>query len=115
MCQQWFSVAGLTLEVIGFLLIAWEWRHVFEHSVALRDAAVEEDYELMVEGEEAAKERRIAQASMWRNTQRENPKDNRRRATLFYWGVVLVVLGFLGQLVGSWPYGMSVLGFKSCS
>ena len=63
MCQQWFSVAGLTLEVFGFLLIAWEWRHV-EHSVVLRQAAVEEDYELTVNGDEAARQRRIAEASM---------------------------------------------------
>ena len=36
MCQQWYSVVGLALEVVGFLFVAWEWRHVFEHSVLLR-------------------------------------------------------------------------------
>jgi len=38
---------------------------------------------------------------MWRNTQRENRKDNARRARIFYLGVALVVLWFIGQLVGS--------------
>jgi hypothetical protein len=101
MCQQWYSVVGLALEVVGFLFVAWEWRHVFEHSVLLRQNAVEEDYTLTVEGEEAARRRRLADASMWRNTQRENRKDNARRARIFYLGVALVVLGFIGQLVGS--------------
>jgi hypothetical protein len=68
-----------------------------------------------VEREEAVQRRRVATASMWRNTQRENLRDNRRRARLFYSGVALVVLGFVGQVMGSWPYGMSVLGFKNCS
>jgi len=65
MCQQWYSVVGLALEVVGFLFVAWEWRHVFEHSVLLRQNAVEEDYTLTVEGEEAARRRRLADASMW--------------------------------------------------
>jgi hypothetical protein len=29
MCQQWFSVTGLIFDAAGFLLIAFEWRHVF--------------------------------------------------------------------------------------
>jgi len=114
MCQQWFSVVGLALEVVGFLFIAWEWRHVFEHSVALRQAAVEEDYEL-TRGRTFSRVHRLASASMWRNTQRENLKDNKRRARMFYSGVVLVLLGFVCQAIGSLPYAVSVIGFKSCS
>ena len=90
MCQQWFSMTGLVLEVVGFLLVAWEWRHVFE-SILLRQNAVEEDYTLTVEGEKSARRRGLADASMWRNTRRENLKDNARRARVFYSGVVLVV------------------------
>ena len=29
MCQQWLSVAGHLIELVGFLLIAFELRHVF--------------------------------------------------------------------------------------
>lgn len=115
MCQQWFSVVGLVLDVIGFLIIAFEWKHVFDHSVLLRQSAVEEDYELTVVGEKAAQMRREADASMWRNTQRENLKDNRFRARMFWAGVTLVILGFVGQLIGSLPYGNSVFHFASCS
>ena len=115
MCQQWFSVVGLVFDVCGFLLIAREWWHVFEHSILLRQAAVEEDYTLTVEGEEAAKIRHEADASMWRNTQRENQKDNAYRKKIFVLGTALVVLGFFGQLVGSLPYPQSIFGFASCS
>jgi hypothetical protein len=115
LCQQWFSVVGLVLDVIGFLIIAFEWKHGFDHSVLLRQARVEEDYELTASGKATAKKRREADASMWRNMQRENAKDNVFRARIFWTGVTLVVLGFLGQLVGSLPYGNSVFHFASCS
>ena len=115
MCQQWFSIAGLILEVIGFLFVAWQWRHVFQHNIALRHTAVERDHRLTKEGEEAARQHQLAVASMWRNTQKENLKDTATRARTFYAGVALVVLGFIGQLVGSLPYGITILGFRSCS
>jgi hypothetical protein len=108
-------VVGLVLDVIGFLIIAFEWKHGFEQSVLLRQAAVEEDYELTASGKAAAKKRREAGVSMWRNTQRENLKDNVFRSRMFWTGATLVVLGFLGQLIGSVPYGNSVFHFASCS
>jgi hypothetical protein len=52
---------------------------------------------------------------MWRHTQRENLKDNRYRARLFFIGVVLVIFGFLGQTLGSLPYGIPFFGFGNCS
>ena len=45
MCQQWFSVAGLVLDVVGFLIIAFEWRHTYLHSVFLRETQVQEDHD----------------------------------------------------------------------
>jgi hypothetical protein len=75
MCQQWLSVAGLVLDVIGFLIIAFEWRHPYLHSVFLREVRV-------------------------RHTQRENLKDNRYRARLFF---------------VSLPYGIPFFGFGNCS
>lgn len=115
MCQQWFSVFGLTAEVIGFLLIAYEWRETFRHLILQRDNAVELDYIRTTQGEEAAKQREHADASMWRNTQRENIKDNTRRAWTFGSGVALVVVGYIGQLIGSLPFGISFFHFSSCS
>ena len=48
-------------------------------------------------------------------TQRENLKDNRYRARLFFVGAVLVIFGFLGQTLGSLPYGIPFFGFGNCS
>jgi hypothetical protein len=41
-------------------------------------------------------------------------KEGLFRRKLFYWGVALVVGGFVGQVLGSWPYGVPFLGFKPC-
>jgi hypothetical protein len=73
------------------------------------------DYIRSKEGDEAAKERELADASMWRNTQRENRLDNVRRAKVFGAGVVLVVVGYVLQVIGSLPYGISFFHFSSCS
>jgi hypothetical protein len=115
MCQQWFSVVGLTAEVIGFLLIAYEWRETFLHLVLQRQGAVEMDYVRSRQGDDAAKERELADASMWRNTQRENRLDHARRAKIFGAGVALVVIGTVFQIIGSLPYGISFFHFSSCS
>jgi hypothetical protein len=112
MCQQWFSVIGLVFDVVGFLIIAFEWRHSYWQSVSLRQDDVDRDYLRADQGSDALRDRDVAEASMWRNTQRENLKDNAYRARLFWVGVLLVVLGFVGQVAGSWPYGIG--GIKSC-
>jgi len=114
MCQQWFSIIGLVLDVVGFLIIAKEWHDSFLHNVFIRQDAVQRDYERTTAAAKDApyNDPTEADASMWRNTQRENILDNRRRARLFFSGLALVVLGFLGQVIGSWPYGF--FGIKSC-
>ncbi len=82
MCQQWLSVAGLVLDVIGFLIIAFEWRHTYLHSVFLRETQV--DRTKADEQGRNYEDSTQAAASMWRHTQRENLKDNRYRARLFF-------------------------------
>jgi hypothetical protein len=37
------------------------------------------------------------------------------RKNFFVAGAALIVLGFVGQFIGSLPYGISYIGFKSCS
>jgi hypothetical protein len=45
MCQQWLSVAGLAADIVGFLIIAWEWYRGFTHSVHIRNLQVDDAYE----------------------------------------------------------------------
>ncbi len=70
MCQQWLSVAGHLLELVGFLFIAFELRNLFR---------------------------------------RKSPRE-----WLFSMGVVLVVVGMLGQTAGGWVGRIPLDFFKSC-
>ena len=116
MCQQWFSVAGLAFDILGFLIIAFEWRHVFWREHERRIYELEHDHERS-RAERAGKDYedpRRSDYTMWREFQKLFLKEWRFRRKLFYFGVALVVLGFLGQTLGSWPSGVPMLGFKSC-
>src|SRR5712691_8690948 len=105
MCQQWFSVAGLLFDIVGFLLIAYEWRHMFIRERDRRMSELDHDYERS-RAENAGKtyeDPRSADYTMARLFSKLFRKEWRYRGTLFYSGVVLVILGFLGQTAGSWP------------
>jgi hypothetical protein len=45
MCQQWFSVVGLLFDVVGFLLIAFEWQQVFRREHETRIDELGHDHE----------------------------------------------------------------------
>jgi hypothetical protein len=115
MCQQWFSVVGLCLDVIGFLTIAIEWHHGFVRDHEKRIDQLGRAYE------RAAAEARGEQVGdldedklMWREFQKLFLQEWRWRGRVFYSGAILIVLGFLGQLLGSWPGGVPFFGFKAC-
>ena len=44
MSQEWLSVVGLSLDIIGFLLIAFEWHHMFIRDVYMRQKRIERDH-----------------------------------------------------------------------
>jgi hypothetical protein len=116
MCQQWFSVLGLAFDVVGFLIIAFEWRHVFWREHERRMYELEHDYERYsadLQGK-AYEDPRRGDYTMWREFQRLFLKEWRFRRKLFYGGVALVLLGFLGQTIGSWPF-QYVHWVRSCS
>jgi hypothetical protein len=114
MCQQWFSIAGLSLDITGFLLIAFEWRHMFIRERRRRLFELEHD-----QGRSRAEKAgnvyddpRSAEYMMWREFQKLFFEEWTMRGRIFYSGVVLVLLGFFFQVLGSWPQG--VFGVKSC-
>ena len=116
MCQGWVSVVGLSLDIVGFLLIAYEWHHMFLLHNAETERVVREAY-----NEASARaEGRPYEApptgdySTWRITQHFGRKQARYRAAFFYTGTVFVVLGFVGQTLGSWPAGAAWLGLRTC-
>jgi hypothetical protein len=115
MCQQWFSVVGQILDVIGFLTIAWEWHHMFSRDRRRRIAELEEARNRSMSAQLAVPHMPIDQdAAMWRVFQKLFLREWRWRGRVFGAGVVLIILGFLGQVLGSFPGGVPILGFKSC-
>jgi hypothetical protein len=58
--------------VIGFLIIAFEWRHTYLHTVFLRETQVQEDQDRTKADQQGRnyEDSTQADASMWRHTQR---------------------------------------------
>jgi hypothetical protein len=119
MCQQWLSVFGLIADVIGFLMIAWEWRHMFLLDLFNRELEISEirarhfarldgrdrtDYEMDENNPSLPKH--MEQALNYQLNYRKR---------FFYSGTALVILGFLGQCAGSLPGGVPGTPFQSCS
>jgi hypothetical protein len=101
MCQQWFSVGGLVLDIVGFLLIAREWRW----AIGLQGAEQVERRGNMVDTTEDRKYRWEGWLSQYY-----------MRRRLFRTGLVFVILGFLGQLIGSLPTSyVALISIRSCS
>jgi hypothetical protein len=103
MCQNWYSVIGLIFDVTGFLLIAREWYWAINLQGAEKIRAVGDIVE------------EARGNSPWGG--KIKPKyilqgwfsEFKMRRRLFRVGTILLVLGFVGQLLGSWPHL-----FKSC-
>jgi hypothetical protein len=119
MCQQWLSVFGLIADVIGFLMIAWEWRYMFKNDRSERELEISEirarhfarldgrdrtDYEMDEDN-----------ASLPRHMEQALGYQLKYRGRYFYGGVALVILGFVGQCAGSLPGGIPGTSIQSCS
>jgi hypothetical protein len=103
MCQNWFSVAGLVLDIIGFMVIAreWYWAIHLQGGEKVREIGnLGKSYHNVNEEKDL----------MWKGWLQQF----RFRKWLFRAGFIMVLLGFLGQALGSWPYSVPFLGFKSC-
>ena len=114
MCQQWFSIAGLSFDIAGFLLIAFEWRHMFirERRRRLRNFGHDQERSRAEDTGNVYEDPRLAEYTLWRDFQKLFSEEWTMRGRLFFWGVVLVLSGFFFQVLGSWPQG--IFGFKHC-
>src|SRR5271169_80834 len=45
MCQNWYAVIGQTFDVIGFLIIAFEWYHQYKRDHERRIGELQKAYE----------------------------------------------------------------------
>jgi hypothetical protein len=105
MCQNWYSIIGQLLDVVGFLIIAVEWHHQFKRDHDRRIGELQKAYE-----RQAAELRRESyedpdrDVDNWRIYQRLFLEEWNWRRKVFYTGAGLVVLGFLFQVLGNWPH-----------
>jgi hypothetical protein len=110
MCQNWYSVIGQLLDVIGFLTIAFEWYHQYQRDHDKRMDELEKAYERAtaeILGKSAPEQ--DDDRLMWREFQKLFLKEWHWRSRIFFAGAGMVILGFIFQVLGSWPHL-----FKSC-
>ena len=117
MCQQWFSVAGLMLDIVGVMMIVVEWHMAFRHYVEERKAEIDGMMTRWVDKMEG----RVPQPDLDADSPARGRgmwallmSDVKTRGALVYVGIGLVVLGFVCQLLGSLPGGVPYFGFKTC-
>ena len=116
MCQQCFSIAGLGCDITGFLIIAFEWRYMFWREYEMRQDELQYDYEKYhaeLSGE-PYQDSRGGDYTMAREFSKLASREGLFRRKLFYFGVGLVVAGFVGQVLGSWPHGVPFTGITAC-
>ena len=104
MNQEWLSVIGLLLDLIGVLLLAFEWWRAFEgerrglsarlFQLSLR-VVPSDEFDPVKEQLRDIRHERLALAP------------RRRYVGL---GLCLIVVGFLLQLLGAWPGGIPAIG-----
>lgn len=118
MQQAWLSVIGLGMDIVGFAFIALDWRRAFQDRIDQRYVELEEleaeigrqysgdDVALNEDEEEIPfhAPKHMAEGIEWQR--RTEPR-------LFYGGCLLVFLGFLLQILGTFPGGIPALGIVS--
>jgi hypothetical protein len=105
MCQNWFAVIGQTLDVVGFLIIAFEWYHQYKRDHERRIGELQKAYERQAawyKGEPPPEQ--DEDMLMWREFQKLFLKEWRWRRKVFFTGAGLVIAGFVFQVLGSWPH-----------
>lgn len=111
MCQSWYSVIGQLLDVMGFLLLAFEWHMMFTREIEERNTRVQAGYDRSAAEAKGwkYKDPTAGDYTMWRPFSKFIQEDKKRRQVIFFAGVTLIVLGFLFQVLGNWPHL-----FRSC-
>lgn len=115
MCQQWLSVIGLIADIVGFLVVAYEWHRTFKLDVHRRQSALQHAYDTF-EAKQSGKEPPESEDElMAKEFSKLAHQESVYREWLFYVGATLIVIGFLLQALGSWPYADPIFGLKACS
>lgn len=110
MCQNWYSVVGQILDVIGFMTIAWEWYHQYKRDHDQRIGELQKAYEQQAaEDEGRVYEDYDGDKYNWNMYQKLFLEEWRWRRKVFLTGSTFVVVGFIFQVLGNWPHA-----FRAC-
>jgi hypothetical protein len=112
MTQQWLTVTGLVLDFVGFMLLLREWWLAFFNEA--RQIAMEEQLE-RIRAMRNIRPRAPGEHNPYESLERMQDEQAIRKARAvhraamsarrgtFLLSMVLIVLGFLLQIVGAWP------------
>lgn len=115
MHQAWVTMIGLGLDILGFVLIVWEWRrahyetqHIFENEITellegrpVHKGMRSSDGSILMDESEFSELIKLCQVRQ---------HDASIRIRIFFLGAALVFLGFSIQILGAWPGGIQLIG-----
>lgn len=112
--QAWLTVAGLTIDFLGFCLLLREWWIAFlsEHAMMAHEETLERAQKLRAFASQTANDAmrsHLARAGDMQDDMAIRRARDEKRAALkgrrmwFLAATVLIVAGFLLQLAGAWP------------
>lgn len=122
MQQGWFQVAGLTLDFLGVMLLAYEWLVGFRAQRREEEAGLRGERELkhLAFAQQSMRDERMAAhykvvSERARDRIAEEGRAIRHRGTqirlpVFFTAMVMIATGFVLQALGSWPAGIPALG-----
>ena len=117
MIQQWFNLAGLTLDFLGVIMLAYEWwialsaeraeaeRNAFEHRI--RPAPMMQQQMQQGNPHQPMHDYMRENLRFQQQMAREQGVRGMRRGW-FAAAMVLIAGGFLFQILGSWPGGLGI-------
>jgi Flp pilus assembly protein TadB len=112
------GVTGLVADVLGFLLIAWEWHRTFKHTYEIRQLQLQDAYErnqARHEGRQPENRMQAEEETMAKEFSKLHGREGQFKQNLFLTGMALVILGFLLQVIGALrPSTAAMIGFISC-
>lgn len=100
------TIAGLVADLIGFVLIAFEWHRTFKYTEEIRQLQLHDAYErneARERGKRPVYQMADEEETMAKEFSKLRYKEAVFRERLFFTGVALVLLGFVLQSIGALP------------
>jgi hypothetical protein len=120
MCQQWFSVLGLLIAILGFLFLIWQWFKAFEDysrdeygkiDAFMKEQRIKHGATFVIDEDDEDEEYNHSMGKQLGMGLRERLEEHKK---LILIGVAATIFGAVLQMLGSWPH-LTVFGVSACS